>query len=140
MAGTGPCCAGIRSDHGYGRVRSHARHGTIVDRSDTIFAMPEGSGQVVGSKAYVAMSRARGAAHMIVNEAAERKAIVRKQMIGAGQPLTRPDVMRHIADNISRFIEPERASGVLRRASRIERGSFSTEPPQPSPSLCQRMR
>lgn len=76
---------------------------------------------------------------MIVNEAAERKAIVRKQMIGAGQPLTRPDVMRHIADNISQFIEPERASGVLRRASRIERGSFSTEPPQPSPSLYQRM-
>jgi len=56
-----------------------------------------------------------------VNETAERKAIVRKQMIGAGQPLTRPDVMRHIADNISRFIEPERASDVLRRASRIER-------------------
>jgi hypothetical protein len=112
-----------------------------LTRSDTIFAMPDGTDKVVGSKAYVAMSRAAGVAHLVVSDAAERKAIVRKQMIGAGLAPNRSDVMQHIADNLSRFAEPQRASDVVRRASKVERG---TNPDldasqQHSPSLYQRM-
>ena len=110
-----------------------------LTRSDTIFAAPDGTAGIDGKKTYVAMSRHEGAAHMVVSESAERKAIVRKQMIGAGQVPTRPDVMQHIADNLSRFAEPERATDMLRRASKIERGSVSAQHQQPSLSLYQRM-
>lgn len=111
-----------------------------LTRSDTIFAAPHGTSGVGGEDVYVAMSRHVGAAHLVLSESAERKAIVRKQMIGAGQAPTRPDVMHHIADNFSRFATPERATDVMRRANKIERGRVD-QPNQPTqaPSIYQRM-
>ncbi|MGD0106950.1 MAG: hypothetical protein ABSC06_23365 [Rhodopila sp.] len=115
-----------------------------LTRSDTIFAATDGTAGVDGEKAYVAMSRHQGVAHLVVSDAAERKAIVRKQMIGAGQAPNRADVMQTITDNLSRFAEPQRATDVLRRSSKIERGRVN-EPEQPyqhaheTPSLYQRM-
>jgi len=112
-----------------------------LTRSDTIYAAPDGTAGVDGTRIYVGMSRHIGAAHLVVSESAERKAIVRKQMIGAGVAPTRADVMQHIGDNLSRFATPERATDVLSRAGKIERGTVAGQDRQQqfSPSLYQRM-
>jgi hypothetical protein len=112
-----------------------------LTRSDTIYAAPDGTAGVDGTRIYVGMSRHIGAAHLVVSESAERKAIVRKQMIGAGVAPTRADVMQHIGDNLSRFATPERATDVLSRAGKIERGTVAGQDRQQQflPSLYQRM-
>jgi hypothetical protein len=50
-------------------------------------------------------------------------------------------VMQHISDNLSRFAAPERATDVLNRASKIERGTVvERDQSHPfTPSLYQRM-
>jgi hypothetical protein len=65
--------------------------------------MPEWSSKVTRYKAYTGMSRHIADAHMVVSDAAERRQIVKRQMLGLNQTPSEADVVRNIAENLSRF-------------------------------------
>jgi len=84
--------------------------------------MPEGSSQVTGYKAYTGMSRHIADAHMVVSDAAERRQIVKRQMLGLNQTPSEADVVRNIAENLSRFPAKSQATEAIRRATSVRRG------------------
>jgi hypothetical protein len=84
--------------------------------------MPEGSRQVTGYKAYTAGSRPQVEYHMVVSDAAERRDIVRRQMIGVPQELPREaDVLRNLAANLGRFDAKRNATDLRISAVAAER-------------------
>jgi hypothetical protein len=69
------------------------------------------------------MSRHTGEAHLVVSDAAERKAIVQRQMLGAEQRPSQEDVVRNIAANLSRFAAKRYATTMIERAISVQRGT-----------------
>ena len=84
--------------------------------------MPEGTSQVTGYKAYTGMSRHIADAHLVVSEAAERRQIVKRQMLGLHQSPSEADVVRNIGENLSRFPAKSQATEAIRRATNVRRG------------------
>ena len=93
-----------------------------LTKSEGIVVMPDGSGQVTGYKAYTGMSRHIADAHMVVSDAAERRQIVKRQMLGLNQTPSEADVVRNIAENLSRFPAKSQATEAIRRATNVRRG------------------
>jgi hypothetical protein len=92
-----------------------------MTKTAAIFSLPSGSGQVTGYKAYTAMSRHVEEAHIVVSDAAERKAIVKRQRAGMLDSPRREDVIRNIANNMSRFDEKKQATDMLASAIEVRR-------------------
>jgi TrwC relaxase/AAA domain len=95
-----------------------------MTRSAAIYSLPNGTGVATGYKSYTAMSRHTGEAHLVVSDAAERKAIVKRQMLGAGETPSRGDVVRNIAANLSRFATKRQATTLLGQAIEVQRNSI----------------
>jgi hypothetical protein len=68
------------------------------------------------------MSRHQVEAHLVVSDGAERKAIINRQMLGAGGKPSQEDVIRNIATNLSRFAEKRYATVMIEKATHIQRG------------------
>jgi hypothetical protein len=81
-----------------------------LTRSDAIVSLPDGSKQVTGYKAYTALSRHVGSASLFVSDAAERKQIVGRQMLGLLETPREADVIRNIGANLSRFAAKSQAT------------------------------
>lgn len=94
-----------------------------MTKTAAIYALPNGSKASTGYKGYTAMSRHTGEAHLVVSDAAERKAITQRQMLGAEQKPSQEDVVRNIATNLSRFAEKRYATAMLEKAIDIQRGA-----------------
>lgn len=92
-----------------------------MTKTAAIYALPDGSGMATGYKGYTAMSRHTQAAHLVVSDAAERKAIVKRQMLGLAETPSRDDVVRNIAVNLSRFATKRTATAQLEQAIDIQR-------------------
>jgi len=80
-----------------------------------------GSGKALCPSACV-VSRAPTARDIMRGPAAERKAIVKRQMLGLGETPNRADVIRNIATNLSRFNEKRQATTTLEHAIAVQRG------------------
>ena len=109
----------VRVTYGYAVTVDTAQSATTTA---AILAMPEGSRQVTGYKAYTAGSRPQVEYHMVVSDAAERRDIVRRQMIGVPQELPREaDVLRNLAANLGRFDAKRNATDLRISAVAAER-------------------
>jgi len=95
-----------------------------MTRTAAIYSLPNGTGMATGYKGYTAMSRHTGEAHLVVSDAAERKAIVKRQMLGAAETPSREDVVRNIATNLSRFATKRQATTLLEQAIDVRRNSL----------------
>ncbi len=95
-----------------------------ITSDEHIDAMPSGSNALHGFKSYVANSRHTQTTWMVVNEAAERKQIMRHIPLGDMREITETDVWRNIASNLSR--QPEKASALkfIRYSMDLKRGSI----------------
>ena len=109
----------VRVTYGYAVTIDSAQSTT---KTAAIVSLPDGSGQVTGYKAYTGMSRHVAEAHLVVSDAAERRAIVKRRMLGLHQTPSEADVVRNIADNLSRFPEKQQATEMLARAIDVRRG------------------
>jgi hypothetical protein len=94
-----------------------------MTRTAAIYTLPDGSRASTGYKGYTAMSRHQAEAHIVVSDAAERKAITQRQMLGAEQKPSQEDVVRNIAANLSRFAEKRYATAMLEKAIDVQRGA-----------------
>jgi hypothetical protein len=108
----------------YGHVLT-ADTAQSLTRDDAIEVLSEGSAQMSANKNYVGLTRQTGAVHLVVSESHERAAIVRRQMLGSFTAPSREDVVRNIADNLSKFTVKNGAMDTLRRAFSVERGVVS---------------
>jgi hypothetical protein len=109
----------VRVTYGYAVTVDTAQSATTTA---AILAMPEGSRQVTGYKAYTAGSRPQIEYHMVVSDAAERRDIVSRQMIGVQYDLPREaDVLRNLAANLGRFEAKRNATDLKISAVAAER-------------------
>jgi nucleoid DNA-binding protein len=92
-----------------------------MTKTAAILSMPGGSGQVSGNKAYTGLSRQQEEVHLVASDSAERRAIVARQRHGLYEVPTREDVIRNIADNLSRFAEKRQVTDMLAHAIEIRR-------------------
>jgi TrwC relaxase/AAA domain len=114
----------VRVTYGYATTVDTAQSATTTA---AILAMPEGSRQVTGYKAYTAGSRPQVEYHMVVSDAAERRDIVRRQMIGVPQELPREaDVLRNLAANLGRFDAKRNATDLRISAVAAERDMIAS--------------
>ena len=88
-----------------------------------IWAMPDGSRSVNAFAAYTAASRQEYRLSIVVNEAAERRQVYSRQMLGSLEPIRETDVIRNLADNLSRQPEKTTATDLLSRAGQVYRGT-----------------
>jgi TrwC relaxase/AAA domain len=88
-----------------------------------IWALPDGSRSVNAFSAYTAASRQEYRVSIVVNEAAERRHVHRRQMLGTFEPIREANVIRNLADNLSRQPEKITATDLLSRAGRVYRGT-----------------
>ena len=88
-----------------------------------IWALPDGSRSVNAFSAYTAASRQEYRVSIVVNEAAERRHIHRRRMLGTFEPIREANVIRNLADNLSRQPEKITATDLLSRAGRVYRGT-----------------
>ena len=97
---------------------------TAQSRTETasITAFVDGTAQVMGTKGYTALSRHTHEAHIVASDAAERRAIVGRQMLGTHETPSQEDVVRNIANNLSRFARRENATDLIERAVDVQRG------------------
>lgn len=109
----------LRVTYGYAVTIDAAQS---LTKSAALLAMPEGSSQVSGYKAYTAGSRQQVEYHMVVSEAAERQAIVRRQMIGLADVPREEDVIRNLAANLGRYDTKRNATDLLSRSVELQRG------------------
>ena len=116
----------VRVTYGYAVTVDTAQSATTTA---AILSMPEGSRQVTGYKAYTAGSRPQVEYHMVVSDAAERRDIVRRQMIGVPQELPREaDVLRNLAANLGRFDAKRNATDLRISAVAAERDMVASFP------------
>jgi hypothetical protein len=114
----------VRVTYGYATTIDAAQSATTTA---AILAMPEGSRQVTGYKAYTAGSRPQVEYHMVVSDAAERRDIVRRQMIGVPQELPREaDVLSNLAANLGRFDAKRNATDLRISAVAAERSMIAS--------------
>jgi hypothetical protein len=85
--------------------------------------MPDGSRSVNAFAAYTAASRQEYRLSIVVNEAAERRQVYSRRMLGSFEPIRETDVIRSLADNLSRQPEKTTATDLLSRAGQVYRGT-----------------
>jgi hypothetical protein len=90
-----------------------------------IHALVSGSGSAHAFQTYVAQSRHRHGAYLVVNEAAERRSITHRQPIGAAMGLKQNDIWQHVGENLSRVPTKATATDFLKSAAKIMRGTVS---------------
>jgi hypothetical protein len=114
----------VQVTYGYAVTVDTAQSATTTA---AILAMPEGSRQVTGYKAYTAGSRPQVEYHMVVSDAAERREIVKRQMIGVPQELPREaDVIRNLAANLGRFDAKRNATDLRISAVAAQRSMIAS--------------
>jgi hypothetical protein len=114
----------VRVTYGYAVTVDTAQSATTTA---AILSMPEGSRQVTGYKAYTAGSRPQVEYHMVVSDAAERREIVKRQMIGVPHELPREaDVIRNLAANLGRFDTKRNATDLRISAVAAERSMIAS--------------
>jgi hypothetical protein len=79
--------------------------------TEHIHAMPAGSHAIHGFKAYTAASRHERTTWLVVYEAAERRPLASRSMIGQRAAIREPDVWCQIGENLSR--QPQKASALV---------------------------
>jgi hypothetical protein len=99
--------APVRLTYGYAMTVDTAQGSTATEH---IHAMPAGSHAIHGFKAYTAASRHERTTWMVVDEAAERRQLASRSMIGQRPEIREPDVWRQIGENLSR--QPQKASAL----------------------------
>ena len=114
----------VRVTYGYAVTVDTAQSATTTA---AILSIPEGSQQVTGYKAYTAGSRPQVEYHMVVSDAAERREIVKRQMIGVPHELPREaDVIRNLAANLGRFETKRNATDLRISAVAAERSMIAS--------------
>jgi hypothetical protein len=108
----------VRVTYGYAVTIDTAQS---LTKSAALLSMPEGSSQVTGYKAYTAGSRQQVEYHMVVSDAAERREIVKRQMIGLAEAPREEDVIRNLAANLGRFETKRNATDLISRSVEIQR-------------------
>jgi hypothetical protein len=99
--------APVRLTYGYAMTVDTAQGSTATEH---IHAMPGGSHAIHSFKAYTAASRHERTTWMVVDEAAERRHLASRSMIGQRPEIREPDVWRNIGENLSR--QPQKASAL----------------------------
>jgi hypothetical protein len=97
----------VRLTYGYAMTVDTAQGSTATEH---IHAMPAGSHAIHSFKAYTAASRHERTTWMVVDEAAERRHLASRSMIGQRPEIREPDVWRNIGENLSR--QPQKASAL----------------------------
>ena len=90
-----------------------------------IHALVSGSGSAHAFQTYVAQSRHRHGAYLVVNEASERRQISHRQPIGSVINITAEDIWKNVAGNLSREPTKATATDFLKNAAKIMRGTVS---------------
>ncbi|UEM08137.1 relaxase domain-containing protein (plasmid) [Skermanella rosea] len=112
-----------------GRIRlTYGDAGTIdaqqgITSTEHINALPGGSRTVQGFKAYVAESRHRETAWLVISDGAERQEIVDRRPLGDSRIVRESDVWKNVARNLER--QPEKASALafMQRAHQVQRAT-----------------
>ena len=87
-----------------------------ITTEEAILALPNGSGGVGAGRAYVGLSRHRQTVHVVVGEAAERRAIVGRRALGDVRPIRDSDIWTYVAERLSHREERPLALDLLERA------------------------
>lgn len=82
---------------------------------EAIFALPGGAGSCDAGRAYVALSRHRRHAYLVLGEAAERRAVAQKRPLGTGS-IKESDLWQHAGAVLARRATRATALDVLDRA------------------------
>jgi hypothetical protein len=93
--------------------------------TEHINALVSGSAQIQGFKTYVAESRHRASAWMVINESAERQQVVAGRPRGVWLDIRPEDVWANVARNLSRQPLKLSATEFIRAASDVRRGTVS---------------
>ena len=99
--------APVRLGYGYAMTVDTAQGSTATEH---IHALPAGSHAIHSFKAYTAASRHERTTWIVVDEAAERRHLASRSMIGHRSEIGEPDVWRQIGENLSR--QPQKASAL----------------------------
>ena len=118
----------VRLTYGYA---SSVHAAQSLTRTQAIWALPDGSRGVSGPDAYVSLSRHTDGVKMIVSDAAERKQIQSRKMLGVAEdPPREAEVVRNIAANLSRFQKRRLASEMRRHDPEPARAQSAAPSPQ----------
>jgi hypothetical protein len=108
----------VRLAYGYAMTVDTAQGSTATEH---IHALPGGSAAIHGFKAYTAQSRHQRTTWIVVDEAAERRRLAARAMLGHKPDIHEPDVWRAIGENLSRQPEKQSALAMLRPAGEGQR-------------------
>ena len=121
-------------DEQTGRLLLGFGHALTIDSAqgitsdEHINALPRGSANITGFKAYVAESRARGTTWTMVSEAAVREAEINRRPLGGDRPITRDDLWQRIAEDMAhkpyKGLAIDLATAAARKAKRQAFDSF----------------
>jgi hypothetical protein len=115
------------ADQESGRIRLSYGDVLTIDSSqgatvtEHIHAMPAGSRQVTGFKAYVAESRHRAITWLVTSDGAERQEIANRRPLGDRRTIQAADVWENIARNLSRQPEKLTALDLIARMPQLRR-------------------
>ncbi len=99
--------APVRLSYGYAMTVDTAQGSTATEH---IHALPGGSHALHSFKAYTAASRHERTTWIVVDEAAERRHLASRSMLGQRPEIHEPDVWRQIGENLSS--QPQKASAL----------------------------
>jgi hypothetical protein len=80
--------------------------------------LADGTDGTRANKVYTALSRHRDASYLLVSDAAIRRQLAKRSIIGEAFDVRQPDVWRQVGTNISRVQVRENATSSLRRVNR----------------------
>lgn len=115
--------ASVRLSYGYARTIDSVQS---ITSTDHLNAFPSGSAAADAYKAYTGDSRAVGASIMVINEAAERRAIDARIPHGADRTIRQADLYANIARNFSRQPEKGTSLDFIGMARELHRGTVSS--------------
>ena len=110
--------ASVRLSYGYAMTVDTAQGSTATEH---IHALPGGSAATHGFKAYTALSRHQRTTWIVIDEAAERRRLAARVMLGQKSEIHEHDVWRNIGENLSRRPEKQSALAMLRPAPKDQR-------------------
>lgn len=119
------------SDENGGPLRLAPGYASTIDSQQGVTStehlnvIASGSAKVEGFKNYVAESRHRAAAWLVVNESADRQQIHASREVNDWTTITTDDVWANIAKNLSRQPSKTLAVDFLKRATELYRGTIT---------------
>ncbi len=93
-----------------------AQGGTV---SEALLVLADGTDGARANKVYTAMSRHQEGSYLLVSDAAIRRQIAKRSIIGEVVDIKQPDVWRQVGTNISRPQARENATASLRQVNRL---------------------